>query len=139
MPPQCVIERSTDYAAVRKLLTEPRTWRRIMGGGTVDPHFAVEPREGLEFITARETGSLLAVFLIERGREVHFAFAPSAWGRTLPIARAFLEWVWANTEYTRLVGPVPRYNRLALRLARAAGFEETGTAGALILLEIRKP
>jgi RimJ/RimL family protein N-acetyltransferase len=67
----------------------------------------------------------------------------------VPILEAFLEWLWKTTERTRLVGPVPSYNRLALRLARAAGFREFdvvqnavhkgGRAYDLVLLEIRKP
>lgn len=103
----------------------------------------VGPREGIEYILATDGGAIAVFLLASRGAdtEVHFCFSPEVWGHTKPIAIAFLEWVWANTSHVRLLGPVPSHNRLALRLAMACGFTDTGHPPATghWLLEIRKP
>ena len=132
-------ERSTDYALIREILTDPRAWRRMRADSeAVD--FEVGPRAGLEFILARaDDGAPAAVFLIAGGVEVHFCFVTAFWGRSEPVARAFIAWCWANTLYKRLLGPVPHHNRLALRLAKRVGFTEYAVQGDLVLLEIRKP
>lgn len=113
----------------------------MTGGSEGRDTFEVGPRVGIEYILAKEDSEPVAVFLLVTGlwplapAEVHFCFVPAAWGRTRPIAIAFLEWVWKNTAHTRLLGPVPAHNRLARRLAIACGFEP----GPEQVLEIRKP
>ena len=116
------IERSTDYAAIRKLLTDPRSYRRM----TTEPleSFVLKPRSEVEIVAVKEAEELLAVFLIIQGIELHFCYSPAVWGRTLAIAKAFLEWAWANLTTNLLVGPIPERNRLALKLAKRAGFQE---------------
>ncbi|MCC6475281.1 MAG: GNAT family N-acetyltransferase, partial [Burkholderiales bacterium] len=69
----------------------------------------------------------IALFvLVEHGdgAEVHFCFRPEVWGRTVAAGKAFVEWVWRETEIERLIGPVPTHNRMALALARAVGFQD---------------
>ena len=125
--------RSTDYAAITELLTELRSWRRMVNDSAPEVSaFRAKPREGLEYIVASDAGGrMAAVFLLDRdggsaSAEVHYCFAPGQWGNTVRIAQAFVAWVWANTGIKRLTGRTPDYNRLALRLARAAGFREVG-------------
>lgn len=102
--------------------------------------FEVGPLPGFEFVLATEDAKALAVFVVVDGDEVHFCFSPDAWGHTRAIAAGFLHWFWANyPNATRLLGPVPRHNRLALKLAKAVGFHECAETPELILLEIRKP
>jgi RimJ/RimL family protein N-acetyltransferase len=122
-------ERSRDYAAIRELFRRPPA--------SLD---AAE-RAGVEMIIAREAERSIAVFrLIPHGRtgELHLAFDRSVWGETAPILRAFVEWAWRETPHTRLIGPVLPSNRLAARLARAAGFVERGSIHGHLLFEIEK-
>jgi RimJ/RimL family protein N-acetyltransferase len=56
--------------------------------------------------------------------EIHFCILPHAWGRIEEIGESFLSWLWKHSEYVMLIGPVPGYNRLALRAAIACGFTE---------------
>ena len=121
-------ERTVDMALVREILTEKSCWRRMTDdlAPAIDD-FNPEPRADLEYIVARDAGRPVALFLllhIPQAIEVHFCFLPRVWGSTAAIARAFLAWVWAETAYTWLIGPVPENNRLCLKLAKAAGFEE---------------
>jgi RimJ/RimL family protein N-acetyltransferase len=88
--------------------------------------FRVKPST-IEYVLATEDERPAALFLLVPPLpEIHFCFDPYTWGRTREIALAFLEWVWKNTPYRRLVGPVPAYNRLARRLAEALGFTQFG-------------
>jgi hypothetical protein len=140
-----VFERSTDYAAIRELLIEPRCFRRMTGGqGPARASLDVGPREGFEFFTAMEHDQLAAVFLLATSgeeTEIHLCFAPHTWGRSAPIFVEFVRWVWRNTDHARLIGPVPNHNRLAVRLALAAGFTPFASARGFdeIVFEVRKP
>ena len=131
------ISETRDLAAVRELLTDPLCYSR-MGDDTAPllAQFAVTGGP-YRFIQAVEGERMAAVFMLvpkdfymasvhtlKSGSvaEVHFCFCPFAWGRSIAIAKRFTEWVWANTLYIALDGMVPSYNRLALKLARDAGF-----------------
>lgn len=146
-------ERTEDMRLVREILTEPSCWRRMVddlapGVDEFDPR----PRSELEYIVARENGGAIALFVlvdIESAVEVHFCFRPKARLAIVRAGRAFVEWVWAETDIVRLIGPVPGHNGLALRLAKACGFTEIDKEGGAvrkdgqvydrILLEARRP
>lgn len=152
-------ERTTDTRLIRSFLTEPRCYRR-MANDSAPPiaEFRVGyPLPiGITYVVGVEYGAEAeALFLLcdtQEGpsvAEVHFCIIPEAWGRTVEIARAFLEWVWRETRLKRLIGKVPGYNRLAKRLAERVGFVQYGVSVAPIqkhgkmfqvnLLEIRRP
>jgi len=114
--------RTTDYARVRKILADPRCYRRMVNDAAPDIEaFTVAPREGLQFILAGD----VAVFLLD-GDELHFCFHPAAWGDAERIACEFLAWAWDTFPHARFTGRVPAYNRLALRLALKVGFSVCG-------------
>lgn len=131
--------RSTDYNAIYAMLTRPACWRRMHEGQRTA--FEIGPRPGAEYVLATERETNVAVFVILEGIELHFCMIPEVWGRTLEIAKAFLRWAWANLETSLLVGPVPRRNRLALSLAKRAGFKESDYTdrGDLVYLYIQRP
>lgn len=101
----------------------------------------VGAREGCEYVLGKQNGEPVAVFVILEGIEVHFCFAPEVWGRTLELAKEFLQWAWANLDTPVLIGPVPARNRLALRLAKQAGFKESHYTDTdeLIYLYVERP
>lgn len=129
--------RSRDYAAMREILDDPRVWRRATGGN-LQPDVSESALNRCSFVLGRDADRVVGVFLlIPKGKdaEAHCAFSPLAWGRTWAIVRAFIAWVWANTELTRVLGPVPAYNRLARKMLQRAGWSEPAPG----LFEIRKP
>jgi hypothetical protein len=134
-------ERSTDYPLIESILREPRCLRRMNRHDCI-PIFEVGPREGMEYVLVRGALNVpLAIFLVINGLEIHFCFAPFSWGRTQGIAEAFLKWYWAAHKSEILVGPVPRHNRLALRLAKKVGFQESSMSddGDLIYTFLKRP
>lgn len=132
--------RSTDYALIQEILTDPQCYRRMTHRLDLGA-LKVGPAPGIDYILASDNFSPVAVFLIVHSAEVHFCFVPARWGRkrTEPIAHAFLTWVWGNTRINMLLGHVPAHNRLALRLAKAVGFIEYGTRPGIILTKIERP
>jgi RimJ/RimL family protein N-acetyltransferase len=126
-------ERSEDHALITQILTEPRCYRRMSNDTAPElKAFQAHAIKDVEYIIARVNGSAAAVFLLaiagHHAAEVHFCFRPQFWGDSESIAREFVVWVWRDTGLTRLLGRVPAYNRLALRLAKACGFQEFGYA-----------
>lgn len=105
--------------------------------------------EEIEHILCRWKSDPVAVFLVVKTNEIHFCFAPRAWGLSQAIAESFMSWLWENTTQDRFTGPVPSYNRLALRLAKVVGFSQydisknavqrRGVLYDLLHLEIARP
>lgn len=132
------LQRSTDYVAIRAVLTEKRVYRRMANDeAPLSSEFPVElPKDDLQYVVARDPEGIAAVFVIcgygQAVAEVHFCFHPRKWGETIDIARAFIEWLWKETPTKIAVGPVPAYNPLARRLANLAGFEEYGRESASV-------
>jgi len=98
--------------------------------------FYIRLRPETTAIIAYVDGQTAGLFLLDGGRvspEVHFCLLPHVWGKSEAIARAFLAWIWKQTTYEMLVGPVPAYNRLALKLATRVGFKHATTKRNAVL------
>ncbi len=92
--------------------------------------FQPELKPGVECVIASDARGPLALFLLARREadpstaEVHFSALPVTWGRSTSLVASFLGWVWENMPLDILIGKIPSYNRLTLRLAKEVGFEE---------------
>ena len=148
------IERSVDYVAIRKLLTDSRAYEKMRSDDS--PMLCDFPEElpgTLEYVLASDESGPAAVFLLDwqdfERAEIHFCFHPRAWGETIEIAKQFVDWLWEKTPMRSAVGPVPGYNSLALYLAEKVGFQEfarkpeavrkNGKLYDLILTKIERP
>lgn len=114
--------RSTDYRAIHELLSQPECLRRMTGLPMPE---SVGPQPGTDYVLVEQEKKNVAVFVILNGLELHFCFCKEVWGRTLEIAQAFLEWAWKNYDTSVFIGPVPKRNRLAVKLAKRCGFKES--------------
>lgn len=135
----CTFARSTDYELIQEILKEPRCFRRMTQGLLQAEALTIGPVRGIEYILARVDSAPAAVFLIVGGRELHFCFVPAFWGRSLPIARGFMAWLWENTAGCLYSGAVPSHNRLALQLALRVGFIVVDRRGGIVLTQIERP
>ncbi len=119
--------RTTDLAAIHAILTDIRCWRRMVNDAAPPrEEFQITPSD-IEYVTATEDGITVALFLLVPPiPECHVCVLPQCWGRSREITRAWLDWVWGNTPYRRLVGPVPAYNRTCLKLSKNVGFTQFG-------------
>lgn len=122
---------NTDLGVIQSLLTQPRCYRRMANDSAPEPNlFEVTPNPRLGYVTAQERGRDVAVFLLASHapgvEEVHFCMLPDVWGVSAEVGKQFLAWIWRNTGIWKMIGPVPSYNRLALRTALACGFQVEG-------------
>jgi RimJ/RimL family protein N-acetyltransferase len=125
-------ERTRDYATIREVLTSRGVYRHITDD-FAPPQNEFQPNEDprILYILARDAGELLGVFmLLPQGGvsyEVHVAMLPSAWGaRAQRAAREVFPWLFARTGIQRFVAAIPATNRLAIAMAKQAGFTQWG-------------
>ncbi len=145
-------ELTADLQLARSLLVNKQCYRRMANDSAPPPEdLTVLHDETIRYVVAQEEDYNVGLFLLKSlggYHEVHFCIAPAAWGCSVEIGQGFLEWVWKNTDLHFLLGPVPSYNRLALKLAKRCGFQEFATCPggtrrgvpfSLILLSITRP
>lgn len=124
-------ERSRDFALIRRIVTEPRSYRAASDDRTPSPEdFVLNESEAVWYVIARDAGELLGLFAFTPQNavcwEIHCCLLPAAWGRSAEALRGAIAWVFANTECRRIVGSTPAYLRLAVKMAAAAGMEPYG-------------
>lgn len=110
--------------------------------------FKAIPLGDLIYILAKDNDDPIALFLL-RGEQLDYCFMPWAWGSSIKVGIRFIEWAWSNLGIKQITGETPTYNRLALKLAKAVGFQvygRTPNAGTkngklydLILLRMQRP
>jgi hypothetical protein len=127
--PSILIARTFDYALVKRIITDPKVYRSL--GDDSKPaaeDFQPIESEQILYLAAHEDKIPLGLFmLIPRNSvhaETHFCMLPCVWGpRSIDIGKAFLAWIWTNTQFHRLTGNIQEPNRLALAYAKAIGCE----------------
>lgn len=125
-------ERTHDLELVRGVMTHPRIWRFISDDGSPEAgDFTPSDHPSVWYMKALDGAEFLGIWMFVPQTsvcfEVHTCLLPSAWGpRATQAAREMAEWMWANSPALRIVTSIPVINRLAIRLARNAGFTEYG-------------
>lgn len=125
-------EPTRDMDLVRQVVTHPRLYRVISDDKAPAPA-DYQPDPALDYVKVLRGEDLLGLFALLKmpeAWEVHTCLLPLAWGAAVEIGRAFLAWLWENTDCPRLASVAPLGNRLAIRLARLCGMEQTGIASA---------
>jgi RimJ/RimL family protein N-acetyltransferase len=125
--------RTRDFELVRAVLTHPSQYRMASEDGTPTPQdWRPNEHELIWYVEARLCKDVIGIFtFIPQNAvcyEIHAAVLPSAWGEQSSAAlRGVIAWMFANSEARRIVASIPEYNRLAIRLSRAAGMKHYGT------------
>jgi hypothetical protein len=120
-----------DSALIQSTLTHPLVYPRITDDGSpaVDKFQVVFGNYG--YLGAWDAETFLGLWMCVRVNaatiEVHTCLLPLAAGpKGLQAANACAAWIWANTDFDRIVTNVPEFNRLALRFAERAGMVQYG-------------
>jgi RimJ/RimL family protein N-acetyltransferase len=133
------IERSTDYALIRGIMTHPAIYQHLTDDASpAAEDFRPIENDGLWYLVAWEGNELLGLWMLVPHNavcwEIHTALLPDAWGtQARRAAVVMLDWVWRNTPCRRIVTNVPADNRLAFHFALEAGMEPYGTNEASFL------
>jgi RimJ/RimL family protein N-acetyltransferase len=130
MEPAFQFEQARDMEIVRQIVTTPAIFSAASDDGCA-PREEFRPPSHCAYAIARaKDGLLLGCYGLEPRNsvliEIHTCLLPAAWGRSVEISTAFLDWLWANSNCMRITTRVPTFNRLALRLAKSCGMLEFG-------------
>lgn len=118
---------------IRSVVTHPRVYRRMTDDFCREPE-AYRPCTGIpaiQYIAVWDSGQLMGIFVLVSQTgvciEIHAAFLPEAWGQAAKDAmRGILDWIWTNTNASRVIGAVPKCNPLAIAFGKSAGMTEFG-------------
>lgn len=119
-----MISRTTDLAAVERIFNHPMVYRWCCDDASPDKYVAVP--ETLYIMNEDKSMVCRVDPFTGTSCMIHIAADPEIWGKTEPIAREGLAWIFQNTLYNKIHTMAPEFNRLAIRLARQCGFEQEG-------------
>jgi hypothetical protein len=119
-----------DFDLIRQIMTHPKLYPWLTDD-TAGPASQFTPPLDYSYVLVRQDAEVLGLFAIHPRNsicwEVHTALLPNCWG---PVAkRAYREglaWLKANTPCRKVIGNIRATNRLALRIAKAAGLTVIG-------------
>ena len=122
-----IYQRTFDYALIRSILTLPCFYKFITDDFSVPvEQFQPAEHESIWYVLAFEGDELRGLFAFEPENticwKIHVCLLPRCWGaKGREALQGVFEWIWENTPCLRIVGHVPSYNRLALKLALECG------------------
>ena len=124
------IERTNDIEYIKQCVTHPKIWDYSTDDGSVEKDKYVPPIADAIYWLLVVEDIPFGVFLLYPHNsicyEVHTCLLPDIWGRSVECTLAGINWVWENTPCRRIITNVPKYNRLAKRLAERSGFVQFG-------------
>lgn len=128
-----IFTQTRDFDLVHQIVTHPKLypWLSDDFSPSAEEYSPVDHASVRYVLVHDDRGLLCGLFMFVSHSpvlwEVHTCLLPSSWGDTArQAAREVAEWVWHNSGCQRIVTQVPEYNRLARRLALAAGMTEYG-------------
>lgn len=126
------ISRCHDAELIEKTITHPKLYPHVSDDGCPDAgEFHAQLADSMYYMAAHDGDRYLGLFLLHPHNlicyEVHTCLLPEAWGAlSVECGKAVVQWMFNNTPCQRVITNVPKYNRLALRLARNVGMTEFG-------------
>jgi RimJ/RimL family protein N-acetyltransferase len=125
-------ERTHDMELVRGVMRHPKIYPHLTDDGC-PPAEEFEPMDhpAVWYVRVLDGDEFLGLWVFAPENavcwRVHTCLLPAAWGkRAREAAVQMAAWIWENTPCRRLVTTVPSHNRLALKLAEAAGMRRYG-------------
>lgn len=80
----------------------------------------------LYLMNKEKTGVIMVLPVNGVTCQVHTACLPELWGKASVFIRDCIDWGMDNTRYQKIITYVPVFNKLAIRAAKKAGFEQEG-------------
>ncbi len=122
-----------DEALILSTLTHPLVYPRIADDASppAEAFKVAFNYPNIGYLGAWDGETFLGLWVVDRRNaatvEVHTCLLPLAAGsKGLEAANACAAWIWANTDFDRIVTSVPDFNGLALRFAERAGMVRYG-------------
>jgi RimJ/RimL family protein N-acetyltransferase len=129
------IERTTDYAMIRRIVTHPRIYPWITDDGSPGSDEWEPIRDDrVWYLLVKLEGQPAGVFIFLPQNsicyEMHTCLMPLLWGQnhgSVLAGMMAVQWMFENSSAQRIVGNAADYNRLALRYGRKIGLKQFGT------------
>lgn len=127
-------ELTEDISLIKAVMGHPACYR-FLHDDYAPPREEWEPLMGnqlVQYIVVREDGCVIGMFQCSLHSavevEIHTAFLPEAWGRSVRrAAQECREWIWNSfPTVKRIIGKVPHSNRASLNYAEAIGMKAFG-------------
>jgi RimJ/RimL family protein N-acetyltransferase len=120
------IHRTKDKAEIVSVLGHPKVLSWVVDDGFTgeyDPFI----HDAIYYLTDPDvTAIATAVPMNGICCQAHLAALPAMWGKSTDFVRSCIEWFFENTKYQKIVGMVPEYNRLSMRVCRNVGMKQEG-------------
>ena len=127
------IHSTQDKALIRKAILSPNN---LSWAFEVCPDVATwvpTIRQGINYIACYDEDQFRGIVVVVQRTDIqcesHIAFLPGAYGKTVAIGRACVQWIWDNTPYSEIVAPCIHENRLAAQFLTRVGFINCGPIG----------
>lgn len=122
------VRRTYNIDDVNKVMEHPRNVRVIRGDTPMKAKWPI--CDSIYYIGAYLTNQIIGLFIgFPRSvvmLECHIAMLPEGYRYTDRAVQKGIDWVRDNTEFKKLVGLTPVYNRLAIKSNERNGFEREG-------------
>lgn len=121
-----------DPNLIARVICHPRIWPSVSDDGSGAPEdFRVSISDSIIYLGMYDSDEFIGLFMLHAHNaicwEVHTCLLPIAWGdKAKECATLCIRWMFSNTGCSRLITNVPLKNKLALRLAQAAGMQQFG-------------
>lgn len=127
------LETTRDAELIRSIFTHPSLYPSLTDDFAPPPeHWWPLDSPSLLHLLVYDAGELLGMFMTHAINgilwEVDHALLPHCWrsGRAGEAGKAYLRWLWANTQAQKVIGFAPSSNLLAIRYAKRLGLAELG-------------
>lgn len=125
-------EITKDLDTIQRIVTHPKIYNPSKDDFAPEAEEWKPPMsEAVNYVLAKEDEEIIGIFVVVFESpifcKIHLGFLPSAWGeRAASAAKAFPQWLWQTSNCVRLVGEIPDWNELAIRMAGLMGMKKYG-------------
>lgn len=124
------ILRTFDPELIKSIITHPKVYKHCIDDSSPPPEefepFVVEQLFNLIAYEEKAAGAFMFVPVNLITYEMHLAMLPEFWGRGREALHLAIDWMFTHTPCRKIIGGVPAFNRLTVRLLEAVGFEDEG-------------
>ena len=124
-------ERTKDTELIRRICTHAKIFPASSDDLSPSPaEWQPVEHDAIWYVLVKSEKTLLGLFpLFPQNSicwEAHLCLLPACYGKTTEAVEGMFRWVFSNTQCLRIVGSVPVYNTLAIRLAERSGMKRYG-------------
>lgn len=137
-----IIKQSTDYALIRRIMTEPQIWQEICGiyGDKIENFEPIV--KNYIYLIGYDKMNIIGLFIIHglgNDFECHIQVIPEHRNKySEEFGRKVIEWTWENTSINKLKALIPEKFENVISFAKSQGFNVVSVIKGNTIMNIRK-